>query len=201
MYLISDDKAFGDLLCCLDLCSRLERRCSGYSILFSKVYLQFQNIISDSFRMYHFSKLSDWAGPLPHANFPVEKSYHANTMSFWRYNVELHKVCGILKTISTKEVHHSNLCSRKWRRQTKTRRTDQQFNFVFRQDWRLSTRFANLNQQKVTSMFLEDIHIIGMLDVSTVARIIYLVGGRSIRIAEMWNPRMTASTVTGDASY
>ena len=62
--------------------------------------------------------------------------------------------------------------------------TDQLFKFVFYQDWRLSTRFATWNQQNVTRMFQEHLHILGMIDLATVARIIHLVGGRSIRIAE-----------------
>ena len=81
--------------------------------------------------------------------------------------------------------------SRKWRRQTKTRGTYQLF-----KDWCLSTCFANKNQHNATRLFQEQLHIIGM-----VARIIHLVGGRSTKIAEQWNPRRMASTVTGDAPY
>ena len=45
------------------------------------------------------------------------------------------------------------------------------------------TRFANWNQQNATRMFKEHLHILGMVDLVTVARIIHHVG-QSIRIAE-----------------
>ena len=91
------------------------------------------------------------------------------------------------KMIHTGEVYHCNI-SKKWRRQTKTRHTDQLFKLVFHQDWRLSTRFANWNEHNVTRMFKENLHILVMIYLVTLARIIRLVGDRSIRIAELWNP-------------
>jgi len=39
-------------------------------------------------------------------------------------------------------------------------------------------------QHGVTRMFLELLHIFGMVDLAIVARLIQLVGGHSIRIAE-----------------
>jgi len=74
--------------------------------------------------------------------------------------------------------------SRKWRRQTKTRRTDQLFSFVFHQYWHLSSRFVNLNQQNITRVFEEHLYILGMVDLATLARVIHIVGGRSTRIGE-----------------
>ena len=55
--------------------------------------------------------------------------------------------------------------------------------------------FANWNQQNITRMFQEHLHILGMIDLATIAQIIHLLGGR-ITIAEKWNPRRTSSTVT-----
>ena len=76
-------------------------------------------------------------------------------MSFQRQNAELQKVCGIFKNVTyDRSTPYQLVLSRKWRRQIE-------------------------NQQKAT-MFLEHMYIIGMVDLSTVARIIYLVGGRSI---------------------
>ena len=121
-------------------------------------------------------------------HFTGEKSYHANMMSFWRHYVDLRTFYGVFKSDTHGRSTQSQLVlSRKWRRQTKTRRTDRLFKFVFHQDWRLSTRFANWNQQNVTRMFQEHLHIIGMVDLATVARILHHVAGHSIRIAEKWN--------------
>ena len=84
--------------------------------------------------------------------------------------------------IHTEEVYHCNI-SRKWRRQMKTRRTDQLFKFVSRID-----AYRHIlpieNQHNVAIMFQEHLHILGMLYLATVARIIHLLGGRSIRIAK-----------------
>ena len=110
---------------------------------------------------------------------------------------------------------HLCLCIKSWNKRTgvfsskkkkqtmaKTRRTYQLSDkFVFHQDWRPSTRFANWNQHKVTRMFQEHLHILGIVYLASVARIIHRVGGQSIRIAELWNPRRTTSTVTSDAPY
>jgi len=49
-----------------------------------------------------------WADACVH--FLGEKSYHANTMSFWRDHLDWQTFCGALKTIHTKEVNHHNLC-------------------------------------------------------------------------------------------
>ena len=62
--------------------------------------------------------------------------------------------------------------------------SDQLFKFVFRQDWRLSTRFPNWNHQNVTRMFQEHMHVIDMVILPTVAWLIRLVCGWSIRITE-----------------
>ena len=48
-----------------------------------------------------------WADACVHLH--DEKSYPANTMSFWRHHVDLKTFCGILKTIHREE-HHRNLC-------------------------------------------------------------------------------------------
>ena len=102
-------------------------------------------------------------------HFPGEKSYHENTISFWRHYVDLATFFGIFKT-DTHRISTPSQQSRKWRRQTKTRRTNQLFKFVFHQDWRLSTCFAYWNQQNVTRMFQEHLHTLGIVDL---ARIIH----------------------------
>jgi len=65
-------------------------------------------------------------------------------MSFFGHRVELQTSCNIF----TNDTHDKSTSSqlmlrRKWRRQTKTPSTDQLFKFVFRQDWCLSTCYAN----------------------------------------------------------
>ena len=105
-------------------------------------------------------------------HFPGEKSYHAYTMSFWRHHVDLQTFCGIFKTDTHQRSTPSQLVlSRKKRRPTKTRCTDQLFKFVFYQEWRLLTRFVYWNQQNVTRIFQEHMHILGMVDLVRVARI------------------------------
>ena len=48
----------------------------------------------------------------------------------------------------------------------------------------MSSRFANWNQQNVTNMFQEHLHILAMVELATVARIKHHVDGQSIRIGE-----------------
>ena len=115
-------------------------------------------------------------------------SRRTRPLSRWKVisceNDELQTFCGIFKN-DTHEVHRDILMSsRKWRRQTKTRRIDKLVNFVFHQSWRLSPRVVNLNQQNVTRMFEEHLYILGMVDLATLARVIHIVGGRSTRIGE-----------------
>ena len=54
-----------------------------------------------------------------------------------------------LRMMHIDEEYRGNLVSsRKWWRQTKTRRTDQLLNFVFRQSWRLSPHFKSTKHYK-----------------------------------------------------
>ena len=44
--------------------------------------------------------------------------------------------------------------------------------------------FVNGNLQNATRMFQQHVHIIGTVDIAAIERVIHLVGGQSIRIAD-----------------
>ena len=70
--------------------------------------------------------------------FYDEKSYHVNTMSIWRYHVDLQTFSGIFKKQYIQKKYTVATCVRQ------TMATSDQISYsslFFHQKWRLSTRF------------------------------------------------------------
>ena len=120
-----------------------------------------------------------WADAWFH--FHGKKSYRAITVSFWRHHVDF---AVFKKKIHMKEVHHGNVC--KAENGVVRQRRGAQIIYSSLYSIRINA-YRHVCQLKSTKHYKnvqEHLHILGMVYLATVARIIQLVSGRSIRIAE-----------------